>query len=90
MIPTTATHEHLADTFERVLVKWLGPFTVQAIKNENQTLPDFICASHDYIDANVAMALAFRAVTRRNIDLQSPADIEIWNAGWRVFRQRKY
>lgn len=88
--PTTGIDQEAAArisvAFTRILRKWLGRETIGRIQEENKELPAGVCASHDYCDANVPMAIAFRAVMRRNMDVQSPADCALWGAAWDHFR----
>lgn len=46
------------------------------------------CASHDYLDANMVMAAAFRQVHGREADFTSEGDADIsdWNAAWALAR----
>lgn len=49
------------------------------------------CASHDYLDANMVMAAAFKAVHDRDPafsdEAHAEADIDAWNAAWTLARQ---
>lgn len=46
--------------------------------------PDYknVCATHNYYDANEFMGEAFKAVFGRDIDLQNPAECNIWSEAW--------
>lgn len=41
-----------------------------------------ICASHDFCDANLPMAEAFKKVVGRESNADSFADAALWNASW--------
>lgn len=51
------------------------------------------CASHDYVDANMVMAAAFKEVHGREVAFHdedpatAEADIDAWNAAWTLARQ---
>jgi hypothetical protein len=47
-----------------------------------------ICASHDFLDANILMHDAFTAVVGREHDMDSDADNAIWNAAWEIAKPR--
>lgn len=51
--------DRLADDFSRILGDWLTPSELAEIRRRNAT-PDYsgVCASHDFCDANEAMAQA--------------------------------
>jgi hypothetical protein len=44
------------------------------------------CATHDFCDANMLMDEAFTEAFGREIDLQSDADLSVWNAAWGMAR----
>ena len=49
------------------------------------------CASHDYLDANMVMAAAFKEVHDREVafsdEPDADADVDAWNAAWTLARQ---
>lgn len=67
MTGTTTTPDALADAFADVLRRWLSPAEFAEMQRRNAT-PEYggpVCASHDFCDANEAMAEAFKALTGR-------------------------
>ena len=81
----------LADALAAVLRDWLTPSEWDDMHARN-TQPDYAetgsCASHDFCDANMAMAAAFRRAFQRSPDIQDQAegaegpDVRLWNAAW--------
>lgn len=49
------------------------------------------CASHDFLDANMIMAAAFKEVHGREVafsdEANADADVDAWNAAWTLARQ---
>lgn len=43
-----------------------------------------VCASHDFIDANMVMNDAFEKVTGREIDCENGADCVLWSKAWDI------
>ena len=57
------------------------------MKRLNETDPDYAdgaCASHDFCDANMAMAPAFTQVMGREPDVSSEEDAAIWSDAWEL------
>lgn len=55
--------------------------------------PDYagpVCATHDYIDANLLMLDAFRDVTGREAVPQSKADARAWSEAWAIAKGRAF
>src|SRR5262245_38582271 len=78
------TQEELAKTFLTVLRAWLkhDEFAEACVRNAQQEHPD-ICHTHDFCDANEAMA---EAMERHGIvvDVDDDAQHALWNAAWNV------
>jgi hypothetical protein len=51
----------------------------------NLSLPENVCASHDFCDANETMAAAIESVIG-HCDTQDDATVSLWNAAWREAR----
>lgn len=49
--------------------------------NKAETDPG-ICHSHDFVDANMVMAMAFTAVTGTEVDVRSSSQSLLWNRSW--------
>ncbi len=78
----------LSGTFAHLLRGRVGRKNMRAILKRNAADPDTrICHSHDFIDANDVMAIAFEIVHGRPPDTGADPDIAIWNAAWAVFRR---
>jgi hypothetical protein len=81
----------LADRFTAVLREWLTKAEFAEMLRRNEGDPRYAgdsCASHDFCDANEAMAEAWADVIGGEIDLDSDAETAIWNAAWRRARGR--
>jgi len=61
----TSTQERIADAFAAVLRDWLTADQWAEMQARNVDYSDGVCASHDFCDANMAMAEAFETVTGR-------------------------
>lgn len=48
------------------------------------------CASHEYLDANDMMAMAFRSVLGRARDDSSASDAELWDAAWLLAKDSQF
>lgn len=47
-----------------------------------------VCASHDFVDANMVMESAFEKVTNRtDFDADNDADCALWNSAWRIAKK---
>jgi hypothetical protein len=61
----TSTQERIADAFANILSDWLTADQWAEMQARNVDYSDGVCASHDFCDANMAMAEAFETVTGR-------------------------
>jgi hypothetical protein len=61
----TSTQERIADAFAAVLRDWLTADQWSEMQSRNVGYSEGVCASHDFCDANMAMAEAFETVTGR-------------------------
>lgn len=84
----------LAGQFADIVYEWTTAEEFEEIKKRNQTNDPGVCASHDFMDANMAMAGAFQRSFGRapwtTYDLEDgrcteadmEADVALWNAAW--------
>jgi len=90
---TPDTIEQLAGAFFATLTVWLSPAEFRRMRIKNRAHADAgrtgVCASHDFCDANEAMAEAFQRVLHRDCvlpsdgnDQQCAEDMRAWNAAW--------
>lgn len=80
----------LAKEFAARLRDEIGVEKFREAKRLNAT-PEYgagICASHDFCDANMTMARAFYDVVGRDPDMDSDADIDLWNRAWSIAKRR--
>ena len=77
----------LAAAFRRSLRGAIGARLLARVDalNVKEFRPN-VCHSHDFCDANVYMARAFRRVVGREIDLQSDDDVTLWAVAWSRFK----
>lgn len=93
---TALTPETLADTFAAKLREWLSPEQFAEMMKRN-ALPEYkdigACASHDFCDANEAMAAAFLELAGRDIlpdddSGMTDADCALWGLAWQSASER--
>ncbi len=78
---TLPTPQALGDEFVNVLGDWLTDYEIGEIQRRNAT-PDYAacCASHDFCDANEALAFAFEVLAECELDLEIQAHLDLCNA----------
>ena len=78
----------IGDLFIRMLEEEVGSEALAAIHAENRHRrnagDEDSCASHDHIDANEIMEIAFERIVGRPTDAASDADAALWSAAWRA------
>jgi len=78
-----ATPETVGDEFVAILTDWLTGYEMHLIRHFNATPAyAYSCASHNFCDANMAMATAFDALTDCAFDLDDQAHVDLFNAAW--------
>lgn len=90
----------LAVAFSDVLKEWLKPDEMKEVIRLNTTDDDYReeCASHNYCDANMAMAEAFKKLIGREFDIYLTQaadpymgnDIALFNIAWQIARDNKF
>ena len=82
----------LAAAFLDVVWEWTTPEEFAEIKRRN-AMPEYrdtgSCATHDFFDANTAMAEAFRRTFGRlpeTNENEADNDVALWNAAWDIAR----
>lgn len=81
-MPRDEAVSKIATEFANVLRKWLGPVQFAKMQRRNMKSEENVCASHDFCDANMAMAEAFETVLNREPNVSNASDTAIWNAAW--------
>lgn len=69
---------------------WLSPAEFAAMKHLNETDPLYAhdaCASHNYCDANMAMAQAWEDVLGTEFDADDEAQTRLWSEAWEIARR---
>jgi len=79
----------MADTFTDLLRSELSvdEFREMQVRNTAETSRG-VCHSHDFLDANALMEIAFIETTGRDNDCGNEADAAIWSAAWEEAFQR--
>lgn len=86
------TTQIIATKFVATLREWLTAEEFAEMKVLNETDPTYkgdCCASHDFCDANVAMADAFAEVMGHQVDGDNEADCKVWNDAWELARAQE-
>ena len=76
------TPNAVALAFARLMTKVLKASAMREVQKRN-LLPDYdkCCASHDFVDANMVMALSWAEVTKGGL-----MDFTVMNAAWDIAR----
>ena len=75
----------MARTFSGLLRDELTAGQMSSVIERNRAETDRnVCHSHDFCDANMTMARAFRLVG------QDPADNALWDAAWNAAKQAEF
>lgn len=83
----------ISSAFSTILRTWLKPFEFDAINSknyENALKGSTACATHDYCDPNEAMWTAFENEVGRELDLQSPKDMDLVNEAWTIAKDHNF
>ena len=84
-----AAERVLALEFVTQLKACLSADQLAEIRKRNAT-PQYsgdVCASHDFIDANMVMNDAFEKVVGRELDAQNGADCVLWSKAWDIAKR---
>lgn len=81
----------LAVGFSNVLKEWLTSEQMAEVVKRND-LPAYAnaCATHDFCDANMAMAEAFEKVLGREFEFGSDEDDALFNGAWHIAKTNKF
>lgn len=95
--------EQLAREFSNLLRKELTAEEMRKVIADNEASKDpATCASHDYIDANIVMAEAFKKVVGRKVTMPSDVekntklgdredeDLALWESAWDMAKKNKF
>lgn len=74
--------QKLADEFSRLVRDALTYDQVSEVLRRNTYYLTGVCATHDFLDANIQMAEAFELVTGRESEPASDVDAALWRAAW--------
>lgn len=75
----------IAEKFDELVRIELGPdYDVAVARNRAEGDPN-VCHTHDFCDANMVMAEAFKAVTGREVEVDSDEDCALWSTAWNAW-----
>lgn len=87
LVPVQA--QQVGAAFESLLWQQLGEENYREVAERNRRETDpIICHTHDFCDANQVMMDAFEKALGREPDIQSPTDMQVFDAAWAIGRQR--
>lgn len=72
----------VSSAFSMYIRRDLTKTEIKKVVKLNKTAKDAVCHTHDFVDANMEMAEAFQNVCKREVNLDSDADVELWNQAW--------
>lgn len=79
----TYMHQTIANEFSRLLQLHLTDIQMAEVIKKNRTIEYAnCCATHDYLDANMIMAEAFKNIIHAEPDMQNNKDNALWNSAW--------
>lgn len=89
MTETNDNAASLAMAFANKVREWASPAQFEEIRERNRTYEQGICASHDFMDANVAMFEAFKETFDREPQICAgdplhEQDMLLWNRAWEI------
>lgn len=87
---TASRAELLAHAFTVRLRDNLTAEEMEEVRVRNRDLYDGtdVCATHDFLDANEVMAVAFKDVVGR--DSEDGEDAQLWNTAWDIAKSREF
>lgn len=74
----------LAKEFCAVIAEWLTPQQMDIVRERNRTIAAGCCATHDFCDANMAMAEAFENLAGFEPDTADDDVSRIWSTAWNL------
>lgn len=87
---TNAAVVALSYKFSLVIRDWLGAEIYDAIELNRAEQCDSVCHTHDFCDANEAMAEAWLEVFGTAADTSSEYVCKIWSAAWCLAKEREF
>lgn len=57
---------------------------------QENAVNEYHCVSHDYCDANVSMAEAFKTFTGKEPDTLEDNTIALWNKAWHLAKKKNF
>lgn len=62
----------------------VSQFREMVDRNKAEPEDSGVCHTHDYCDSNMVMLEAFQNVFKREPDMDSDDDLELWNDAWAI------
>jgi len=90
--------EALAEAFREVIAEWLSPEDRKEIDRRNR-MPEYAaagaCATHDFCDANVAMAAAWERLTGKEFlhgttEAEDEQEMRVWGEAWDLAVRKRF
>lgn len=76
--------EQIARQFSVRLLCYLGADKLAEVNRRNSSRQPGVCHSHDFCDANVFMARAYRAATGKQMRCNNNDDCIVWGNAWDI------
>jgi hypothetical protein len=86
------TVEVLAKEFSKVIREWLTPIQLQKVNFINAQNPQDsdICASHNFVDANMAMLEALENLNFKPKNLFTDEVMDLICSAWKLAKENKF
>jgi hypothetical protein len=91
LIKVASVATRLANEFSSLLLEELGSEVIVQIIERNTADGDpRVCHSHDFLDANMVMAEAWRTIFGFEINLQSDRQRRMWGRAWDIAKTNNF
>ncbi len=83
--------QFIALRFRANIRKVLAPEECQAVNllNEKEENPS-VCHTHDFVDSNIYMSMAFQECTGKTVDIQNEHHKRLWATAWAISNKLKF
>jgi hypothetical protein len=68
----------------------LKPEEVNEINLQNEEVCEYVCASHNFCDSNMAMAEAFKNVFKQEHNIHSDEENKLWCNAWDEAKSNRF
>jgi len=84
------TVQTLANQFSHLIREWFTDEELREAVERNKTIGPLSCATHDFCDANEAMAEAWEIVFRSEINCEDERQCELWGQAWDLAKDAEF